>query len=240
MTQAQLAIRVTLHGFKISQQGIAQIERRGNTRPKCLVELAAALELTPEWLKSGKGVKYSGREPLPKPNTKDLATTIVTGKKPNASAHRKVAVNDEGMELLKSIIIQPNMDLPVWSSVPEGRSLWLVESRQIGTVQRPSPLWYRPNGFACTVLNNDALPLYGEGDLIFVDPIRPVKAGDDCLFLKKQPTRDSLHQAMIRRVSALVDEGWEVKLFSPDRTKFVSSKDWPRPMVIVAKHNGGG
>jgi len=56
-TQAELARRVTRAGFKIGQAGIAQIERRGDSEPKCIVQLGIALGRTPRYLQTGKGPK---------------------------------------------------------------------------------------------------------------------------------------------------------------------------------------
>ena len=45
-SQAELARRVTKAGYSITQGGIAQIERRGETEPKSIVQLAQALGLS--------------------------------------------------------------------------------------------------------------------------------------------------------------------------------------------------
>lgn len=58
LTQQQLAEKVTRLGFTIGQAGIAQIERRGHGAPKCIVELAGALQLAPKWLQTGRGDKH--------------------------------------------------------------------------------------------------------------------------------------------------------------------------------------
>src|SRR4030095_1850712 len=54
-SQAELARRVTRAGYSITQGGIAQIERRGDTEPKSIVQLAQALGLSVNWLQSTRG-----------------------------------------------------------------------------------------------------------------------------------------------------------------------------------------
>src|SRR5258707_9159470 len=54
-SQAELARRVTRAGYSITQGGIAQIERRGETEPKSIVQLAEALGLSVTWLQSNRG-----------------------------------------------------------------------------------------------------------------------------------------------------------------------------------------
>jgi transcriptional regulator with XRE-family HTH domain len=59
-SQAELARRVTRAGYSITQGGIAQIERRGDTEPKSIVQLAQALQLSVNWLQSNRGDKTLG------------------------------------------------------------------------------------------------------------------------------------------------------------------------------------
>ena len=59
-SQAELARRVTKAGYSITQGGIAQIERRGDTEPKSIVQLAQALGLSVNWLQSVRGDKTAG------------------------------------------------------------------------------------------------------------------------------------------------------------------------------------
>ena len=59
-SQAELARRVTRAGYSITQGGIAQIERRGDTEPKSIVQLAQALGLGVNWLQSTRGDKTAG------------------------------------------------------------------------------------------------------------------------------------------------------------------------------------
>jgi phage repressor protein C with HTH and peptisase S24 domain len=67
-TQLELAALVKKAGFEsMSQGGIAQIERRGDTQPKCIVQLAAVFGVTAKWLQTGKGEKHPPKLILPQP-----------------------------------------------------------------------------------------------------------------------------------------------------------------------------
>jgi len=59
-SQAELARRVTHAGYSITQGGIAQIERRGDTEPKSIVQLAEALGVSVNWLQTNRGDKHAG------------------------------------------------------------------------------------------------------------------------------------------------------------------------------------
>jgi transcriptional regulator with XRE-family HTH domain len=54
-TQAELARRITRAGYRITQPGVCQIERRGNTSPKSIVQLAEALQVSLAWLQFNRG-----------------------------------------------------------------------------------------------------------------------------------------------------------------------------------------
>jgi len=59
LSQQQLADRVTRLGYKITQTGINKIEKRDTDRPKCLKELAIALNVTQEWLLTGQEPRHA-------------------------------------------------------------------------------------------------------------------------------------------------------------------------------------
>jgi transcriptional regulator with XRE-family HTH domain len=214
MTQTALAKRVTLYGFKISQQGIGQIESRGDTRPKCIVELAAALEVNPEWLKTGKGLKFAG-------NTRRIEQD------PEATA--------AAMRELSSRGSVAHRDLPLWRSIDGPSGSWLLAPSDEDFVLRPEPLIGARDGFACRVLGRGAEPIYRQGELIFANPLRTVTAGDDCLFLGSAQ-RGGIHSAIIGRVVAFPDDGWLIDQFGKD-DKLISRKEWPTTTLVVAKHN---
>lgn len=65
MTQQALADKVTRLGYKITQSGIDRIEKRDSQRPRCLPEVAKALDVTEKWLREGKGPRHPPEEPLP-------------------------------------------------------------------------------------------------------------------------------------------------------------------------------
>jgi transcriptional regulator with XRE-family HTH domain len=56
-SQEQLAENVSRRGYKIGQSAIGNIEAERVKNPKCIVQLAAALDISPVWLQTGKGQK---------------------------------------------------------------------------------------------------------------------------------------------------------------------------------------
>jgi SOS-response transcriptional repressor LexA len=58
MSQQELSDRVNRLGGKISQTGIDKMEKRGSERPRYIREIAIALNVSQEWLLTGKGSKH--------------------------------------------------------------------------------------------------------------------------------------------------------------------------------------
>ena len=56
-SQQRLADEVTKAGFEIGQSAIGNIESGRVKEPKSIVQLAAALGVSPRWLQTGKGDK---------------------------------------------------------------------------------------------------------------------------------------------------------------------------------------
>jgi transcriptional regulator with XRE-family HTH domain len=55
-SQQRLAEEITGRGFQIGQSGIGNIEARGDVDALCIVQLAAALDVRPEYLQTGVGL----------------------------------------------------------------------------------------------------------------------------------------------------------------------------------------
>ena len=66
-SQVELSQRVTRAGYKMTQGGIAQIERRGETEPKSIVQLAQALGVSVTWLQTNRGDKQRKAEVVEDP-----------------------------------------------------------------------------------------------------------------------------------------------------------------------------
>lgn len=101
-TQEELAKRVTRAGFKIGQAGIAQIERRGDSEPKCIVQLGMALSVTAKWLQDGKGAKAPKNSPeqaerQPRPMLTVTADHVIV---PELDVHVSAGMGGDGESVI--------------------------------------------------------------------------------------------------------------------------------------------
>jgi transcriptional regulator with XRE-family HTH domain len=112
-SQADLATAVNKLGGKLSQQNAANIEAGIVKNPKCIVQLAAALEVSPVFLQTGKGHKETvGRNAPP----------LV----PDNQTQRDILNYDAGEEITKDL-------LNLLRAMPEGSE---AEKRVIRMLRR--------------------------------------------------------------------------------------------------------
>src|SRR5260221_373888 len=120
-SQVELAQRVTRAGYKMTQGGIAQIERRGETEPKSIVQLAQALGVSVTWLQTNRGDKQRKAEVVEDPTQLGLLGPVrrrgaaaaeaaaagrpeppVTGSRPPLQVFSSAQGGTEGARLLSS------------------------------------------------------------------------------------------------------------------------------------------
>lgn len=218
-TQAELAERVTRSGFRIGQAGIAQIERRGETEPKCIVQLAAALGVSLGWLQTGRGERYSfigggfaePAVPAPQMPIQTVSAIPADGRRP---------------------------DVPVWASAQAGDDGAMVLSDDpIDMIRRSERLAGVKNPFAFYVIGGSMSPAIEHGDQVVVNPSLPVRTGKDCVFIQDRPDGSML--ALVKRMLRAGGDSWRVRQFEPARDFDLSRKKWSRAYVIAEIRRGG-
>jgi len=126
-------------------------------------------------------------------------------------------------------------DLPVYASAEGGGGAMIVTSEPIDFVRRPEPLLSVRDGYGCYVLGDSMSPAYEQGDLLLIHPGRPVRPGDDCVFVRDQG--DGTRQALIRRLLRITPEKWRVRQFTPARDLDLDRGQWQKVQLIVGKYS---
>ena len=75
-------------------------------------------------------------------------------------------------------------DLPVYASAEGGGGAIIITNEPIDYVRRPEPLLSVRDGYGCYVIGDSMSPAYEQGDLLLIHPGRPVRPGDDCVFVR--------------------------------------------------------
>jgi len=78
-------------------------------------------------------------------------------------------------------------------------------------------------------------PAYEQGDLLLVHPGRPVRPGDDCVFVRDQG--DGTQQALVKRLLRITTEKWRVRQFNPAKDFDLDRSQWEKAQLIVGKYS---
>src|SRR5206468_3436341 len=168
-SQAELARRVTRAGYSITQGGIAQIERRGDTEPKSIVQLAQALQLSVNWLQSNRGDKTLGVSGAEDDEQLSLAEGGKRGRRGGAAAASAAARAASGRPPLQ-----------VFASAQGGNEgAMLLSNEPVSWIPRDPRLEGIQDAYGCFVSGDSMEPAYERGNLLLVNPSADVSPGDD-------------------------------------------------------------
>lgn len=216
-SQKELALRVTREGYPIKQSAIGNIESRGDTDPKCIVQLAAALGVTAAWLQTGKGNKVpanddrnlGGRETA-KIIPLDTSHALVTAAEPLV-VFRSVASGDRPGEVL-------------------------IYKEKAGLTTRPIELEFSKDAFAFRVMDDEAGPKYERRDLLLIDPDPAVAPGDNCLFIRDP--KGTPFVGMPRRLIRISQSHWIVSRYERDAKEHpLSRQSWKAAWLIFGSYS---
>ena len=104
-------------------------------------------------------------------------------------------------------------DLPVYASAEGGGGAIIITNEPIDYVRRPEPLLSVRDSYGCYVIGDSMSPAYEQGDLLLIHPGRPVRPGDDCVFVRDQG--DGSQHALVKRLLRITPEKWRVRQFNP-------------------------
>lgn len=217
-SQVELARRVTRAGYSITQGGIAQIERRGETEPKSIVQLAQALGVSVNWLQSMRGEKTAGVA------ADDLQLSMLPSVRHGKAGARPAA----GPE--------PRQQLQVFASAQGGEEGAMTLSNEpVAWLPRDARLEGVEEAYGCFVSGDSMEPAYEKGNILLVNPRAPVNPGDDVVFMRedKSGTRYVLVKRLVRRN----ESSWTVKQYNPPKTFTLPRKEWRKAHLVIGKYN---
>jgi transcriptional regulator with XRE-family HTH domain len=237
LTQAALAEKVTAAGFEIGQTGISSIESRGESRPQALYELAAALDVTVQWLQSGEELPSLDEVHAPgEPATRKVENILmgrsikavmeIAGRKlpywrrsPKAvSTPRDVPVL--GIGSAHRIVM--GLNIPEHAEATAFMMGWLNLSRIEGYRWRLPSIANRADVFCAYIHGYDLVPWRRSAELIYVDPRRIPHQGNHAFILLNDDgdiRRDERFAPLIiGRLVAVANDHFEVAIYNPERS----------------------
>ena len=106
------------------------------------------------------------------------------------------------------------------------------------------------DGYGCYMIGDSMSPAYEQGDLLLIHPGKPVRPGDDCVFLRepgrdpgREPGRepgegapDGSQHTQVRRLLRNTPEKFRVRQFNPARDFDLDRGQWTKVHLIVGKY----
>jgi phage repressor protein C with HTH and peptisase S24 domain len=223
-SQAELARRVTRAGYSITQGGIAQIERRGDTEPKSIVQLAQALGLSVNWLQSIRGDKTA--RPMADDDDAQLGLAEPGGRRRRQGEGSGAAQ--------RSVTGRP--PLQVFASAQGGNEGAMILSNEpVSWIPRDPRLEGVADAYGCFVSGDSMEPAYERGNLLLVHPSADISPGDDCVFLRE--TADGTRYVLIKRLVRRNEASWTVKQYNPAKTYTLPRREWQKAHLVIGKYN---
>jgi phage repressor protein C with HTH and peptisase S24 domain len=215
-SQAELARRVTKAGYQITQGGIAQIERRGETEPKSIVQLAQALGVSVTWLQSTRGDRTAGVA------ADDLQLSMLPS---GGRAGARAAAAPE-----------PRQQLQVFASAQGGdEGAMTLSNEPVAWLPRDARLEGVEEAYGCFVSGDSMEPAYEKGNILLVNPRAPVNPGDDVVFMRED--KGGTRYVLIKRLVRRNESSWTVKQYNPAKTFTLSRKEWRKAHLVIGKYN---
>lgn len=166
---------------------IKQIEygKKTGMRYASAVKLAKVLQCPVDWLMDG-----AGTEPAPQ-----------------QEAAPAIQMPSPGVDFVPG-----PRDLPIRGNARGGSEGFFLDNGDIqGVVLRPGPLMGVANAFACYMTGDSMEPRFEAGELLYINPIKPIRARDYVLIELAD------HQAFVKRLVRRTSEKVIVEQFNPQR-----------------------
>lgn len=188
LSQAQIGKRCG-----VKQQSIEQFEGGEVQRPRYIVELAEALEVTLEWLRYGRG-------PSPLSPTSSMA---LKSPQPPPTFPR---------------LDDMPRDVPVEGTAAGNVSgAFQIVGGPVDFVRRPPGIAGAKDVYALYVVGESMFPRFDEGELIYVHPGRPVHPGHYVVVVQKTADHES-PQAYVKRLVRRDDKTLVLEQLNPQKT----------------------
>lgn len=202
-----------------SQPAVKKIEDGTTIKSKYLPKIAEVLELP--------------LAQLDKSLTPNVPGTVNQQPRVNAPSRNQPLQTIPGEQLMGG------HDLPVHSIVEGGRGALVLSSEPFTSIARPTVLQGLRSAYGVLVRGNSMAREYNEGDIAYVDPHKPPRAGDPCVFQSHK--EDGTTEATIKYLARSPDASdtlWYVEQSNPAKKFTLKKSEWQICHVAVGKQSG--
>jgi transcriptional regulator with XRE-family HTH domain len=216
-SQAELARRVSeLLRRRVTQVAIHHIESRGNVNPRFVVELASALGVPLEWLRTGRGNI---------PSTAIKEQTEETVSQVGGNERQPVGdVRGNPLVVYRTVLIEGAK-----------RGGFMLYAEPIDEVPRPFFLKFSQTAFAVKVLTDENFPVYKRWDTILIDPGGSHALGEDHMFTPDIDPKGG--HSVIGNLKQSTGSHWIVHTYGTKQDHELPKAEFPNAWPIVGRYN---
>ncbi len=128
-------------------------------------------------------------------------------------------------------------DLPVYRCSQGAGGTLMISAEVIQLTERPAPVRQSRFAFGLYCDGDDMAPVFERRDLIIIDPARPVREGDDVLFVKGyEAGSGKAFSGLLRRLVRITDSHWTVRQYNPPGDHKVLRSDF-EPLFVFGKYS---
>lgn len=129
--------------------------------------------------------------------------------------------------------------MPIYASEEGGPDGMIMSYDPIAYVARPEPLAHVRDAFAVYMVNESMEPRYLHGELLLIDPSRPVHGGDDVLITKSLDGGGQL-SAMVKVLSRIDNRRVVVKQYNPPAQSEIERSAVERIYLVIGRYGRRG
>lgn len=131
-------------------------------------------------------------------------------------------------------VIAREKDLRVFGAVEGGNDGMIVTPEPIDWMTRPQAVANAPDAFAVYVLGDSMEPRIEHGELVVVNPKKPVKRRDDVVLVREE--QDGTWHALVKRIVRWTAETWVVQQYNPEKEFELPRAEW-KAYSVTSREN---
>lgn len=194
-----------------------------------LAQISEKFAVSLDWLSSG-----AGNAPKLDPSLSQRGKGTV-----NHSTRDSVTVPSHPLHPIPSEQLMGKTDLPVYSIVQGGRGALVLSSEPFTSIARPQNLLGIKDAYGVLVKGNSMAREFNEGDIAYVDPHKPPREGDPCVF--QSHGDDGTVEAVLKYLARSPDASntvWYVEQTNPSKKFTLKKAEWQICHVATGKQSG--
>ena len=146
-------------------------------------------------------------------------------------------VGEANADGFQPVSIPLEKKLPVYNAAEGGPDGMLVTPEPVSWIVKPQSVANVTDAFAVYVYGESMYPRIEHGEMVVVNPQRPVQKDKDTIFVRVLD--DGTWLALVKRLLRWSDKVWYVREYGPEERDFELVKsEWPKAYRVTGRDDG--